>query len=365
MNSYVTIAIINIIALLFLSAIIRDNIILGKQRKKYFISAIGLTIIVILSETGTVLSLGGDVSWRFFHIACNIVGFSITPLIPIALIAIYDIQMLKKNLIILLPSALNAIMVALSPLLGLIFIVDDNNHYERGRFFIIFVIVYTLNLLVLVLITLRVSSKFLYPIKGKIIILLVFVMTGTFIQLLLPAVYSSWHTVTLSLFLYYIILTEFDSSFDGLTGLYNRMAFQKTAKHLKKQMVFSIVAMDINDFKPINDTFGHDYGDLALKKVAEIIRDSFDDSCSCYRVGGDEFYVLCRGTDRKKLAKQLRSMTTTLAQARLSDCKLPTIAYGISMHSGENALNLPDMLKEADEQMYHFKHLHKEKSRTT
>lgn len=64
--------------------------------------------------------------------------------------------------------------------------------------------------------------------------------------------------LTLALLLYFLLLSEFDSSFDTLTGLYNRAAFEKAAKQMTSRKAFSVIVLDVNNFKSINDTYGHD-----------------------------------------------------------------------------------------------------------
>lgn len=358
-DSYIATAIINVIALLFLSVFIHGNCILASHRKMPFFFGIGLAILVILSEVGTILFANGHADQRIIHIFFNVLGFSLAPLIPIALIAIFDMEILKKHVGLFLPALLNILAAILSPVYGLYFFVDVRNHYERGNLFWVFVLIYITNLFLLLFRTLNIGRTFFYPIKWKIVSLSLFTVAGTFVQLFIPVVYSSWHCVTLSLILFYILLSEFDSSFDTLTGHYNRAAFDKAAKRFKERESFTIIVMDINNFKEVNDTYGHDYGDVVLKKVATIIRSSFDHKCICYRIGGDEFYILCRDANPEKLKHQLKTMTDKLSKERQNDCCLPTIAYGYEHYSGDEELDFQKLLNTADDQMYQFKKIQK------
>lgn len=166
--------------------------------------------------------------------------------------------------------------------------------------------------------------------------------------------------MTLSLLLYYILLSEYDGSFDVLTRLYNRAAFEIVANKIDGRKPFSVVVMDINDFKEINDSYGHDFGDCVLKRVASVIRESFDDYCTCYRVGGDEIYVIIRAADPVKLEHQLKSITNNLEKERKNDSRLPTISYGYSIFKGGYKIDFQEVLKEADNQMYYFKKIQKD-----
>lgn len=357
-KAYIATYSIDIIALLFLGVLLHRSNMLNNYRKKPFLFGIVLTIIMILSEAGTIFTGNGNTGLRDLNIFCNVVGFALTPIIPFALVAISDITILQTHKFLLLPLLFNIAAAVLSPVFKLIFYVDINNHYERGDFFYIFVVIYIINLIILVISTLHTGRIHHYPIEGKMMALTLFTVAGTSIQLVFPEVYSSWHCVTLALLLYFLLLSEFDSSFDTLTGLYNRAAFEKAAKQMTGRKAFSVIVLDVNDFKSINDTYGHDYGDIVLKAVAAIIRKSFDNHYTCYRAGGDEFYIICKETNQERIEHQLRSMTNVLEEERENNSDLPTIAYGYSIFRG-GSLNFQKILKEADEQMYCFKKLKK------
>lgn len=339
---HIVISIVDIVALLYLSGLVYSGTMLNSDRKKPFLFGIVLTIIITLSEAGTILVGNGSLGLRSINIFCNILGFALTPLIPLVLITIFDSNILKTHKLLLLPTVLNIAAVVLSPLFRLIFYVDANNQYIRGNYFFVFVAVYIINLLILVTHTMYIGRKYHYPIMRKMIALYLFTVIGTSIQLVNPSIYSSWHCVTLSLFLYFMLMSEFDSSFDTLTGLYNRAAFDKATKQMLSPKAFSIILIDINDFKIINDTYGHDYGDTVIKVVAAIIQDSFDKHYTCYRIGGDEFSIIGNDTDPKKIESHLRSMANALTEKRKNDSRLPTAAYGYSIFQG---VEKPDFQK--------------------
>jgi diguanylate cyclase (GGDEF)-like protein len=314
-----------------------------------------LTALIILSEAGTIFAGEGNANLRILNISCNIFGFAVSPVIPIILIAIIDLKLFKTNRLIMLPSFVNILATALSPWFGFVFYVDVNNHYERGEYFLIFVAAYLINLIILLVNTVKKAEEYNYPIKAKTIALSLFVVAGTSIQLLFPYVNSSWHSITFSLFLYYFMLSDFDGSFDTLTRLYNRAAYEKATNKLDSRNPYSVIVIDINNFKGINDTYGHDFGDAVLKKVTSVIRKSFNKGCSCYRVGGDEFHIISRETDPKILESQLKDMTNNLEKERRNDSRLPTVSYGYGIFRSEKMTSFKDVNKEADDQMYYFK----------
>jgi len=350
---------IDIAALFYLVGLLKSSTALKSNRKKPFLAGIILTIIIILAEAGTIVADNGSLNLRNLNIFTNVLGFALTPLIPIVITLIFDRRILTIHKLILVPSGINIVAAILSPLFRFIFYVDVNNQYVRGDYFYIFVAVYILNLLFLVVSTLDMGKKYNYPMMLKLVALSLFTITGTSIQLIVPSAYSSWHSVTLALFLYFLLMSEFDSSFDTLTGLYNRATFDKAVKEIVKPEGLSVIILDINDFKSVNDTYGHDYGDKVIKIVASVVRESFDKHYKCYRYGGDEFSIISSETDPEKIECQLRVMTKALAKMREKGNLLPTVSYGYSIFNGEETLDFHKILKEADEQMYHFKKTYK------
>lgn len=359
LKTNLSIYLIDIIALFFLYGLLQSSNILNSDRKKPFLFAIMLTVIVILLEAGTILASNENIRLRSLNIFFNVCGFALSPVIPIALIAVIDIKFIQTHKFMLLPTFLNIIAAILSPLLGLIFYVDANNQYIRGYYFFIFVIIYTINLILLFISTFLICKKHHYPIIWKSLFLSVFTIAGTSIQLVTPSVYTSWHCITLSLILYFLLLSEFDNSFDTLSGLYNRATFEKAVRQIKRQKAFSVIAIDINNFKIINDTYGHNYGDCVIHSIAVILKESLDSRYTCYRVGGDEFCILCKELNKDNIEYHLKKITDTLSEKRAIDSRLPTIAYGYSVFQGGKKPDFEKIHKEADDQMYRYKKLHK------
>lgn len=360
LKTNLSIYLIDIIALFFLYGLLHSSNILNKNRKKSFLFAIMLTVIVILLEAGTILTSNENIRLRSLIIFFNVFGFALSPVIPIALIAVIDIKFIQTHKIMLLPTFINIAAAILSPLLGLIFYVDANNQYIRGYYFFVFVMVYIINLILLFISTFLICKKHHYPIIWKSIFLSVFTIAGTSIQLIVPSVYISWHCITLSLILYFLLLSEFDNSFDTLSGLYNRATFEKAVKQIKRQKAFSVIAIDINDFKIINDTYGHNYGDSVINSIAIILKESLDSRYTCYRVGGDEFCILCKELNKDNIEYHLKKITDTLSEKRAIDSRIPTIAYGYSVFQGGKKPDFEKIHKEADDQMYRYKKLHKD-----
>ncbi len=89
-----------------------------------------------------------------------------------------------------------------------------------------------------------------------------------------------------------------EASRDSLTGIYNKGATQKlieSAIELRPEQEHALILFDVDNFKSVNDTFGHGVGDETIKKVADLLGDTFCRGSIAGRIGGDEFMVFCRG----------------------------------------------------------------------
>lgn len=143
---------------------------------------------------------------------------------------------------------------------------------------------------------------------------------------------------------------------DTLTGLYNRNYFDRRGQEFLDKAVFPVTAImsDCNYLKRVNDTYGHEYGDLMLKRVARILRQNLAGENIIIRVGGDEFLMLCQNCTISQAALLVQKLERRLAAE--SDDRLPlSVAFGsYTMDCGPASLQLA--YHEADHIMYQNKH---------
>ena len=138
-----------------------------------------------------------------------------------------------------------------------------------------------------------------------------------------------------------------DALFDELTQILNRRGVYKKIKEINKG---SILFFDIDHFKKINDTYGHDFGDYVLKEIGKILKNTFRKSDIVGRWGGEEFIVILPNTnyeDGLKLAEKLRKIIENYD----FQGKKVTISIGVSEYNG----NLEEVLKKVDEALYEAK----------
>ena len=116
---------------------------------------------------------------------------------------------------------------------------------------------------------------------------------------------------------------------------------------------FSLVYFDLNGLKLVNDKYGHQAGDLLLRSVVGVVKKLLRDSDVLFRMGGDEFMVLCPDTDRQGALTCAERMQNAVSGITIVDQSV-TFAYGIA-HSSEDYKDMDDMLHSADASMYECK----------
>jgi diguanylate cyclase (GGDEF)-like protein len=152
---------------------------------------------------------------------------------------------------------------------------------------------------------------------------------------------------------------------DGLTGLYNRNAFDiRIANALEKAREtgesITLILLDVDRFKEINDTFGHVSGDKILEKVGQSLRETFRERDFIVRYGGDEFVVLIERLTEEMALQRVSSFRRNLAKRRFVSHKQGEIT--ISVSAGIAAARSGDtpesILDRADKAMYSEKQTH-------
>jgi diguanylate cyclase (GGDEF)-like protein len=152
------------------------------------------------------------------------------------------------------------------------------------------------------------------------------------------------------------------ATLDHLTQLTNRRGFESLGRHVlsacqRLEFPLSVVVMDLDGLKRINDTFGHEEGDQALKAFAQILLDSFRGSDVVARLGGDEFAVLLSNTCETQAKETLRRLDTALDVFNAGARRGYKLAYsaGVCCEPSPGSVDLAELLRKADETLYKHK----------
>ena len=149
---------------------------------------------------------------------------------------------------------------------------------------------------------------------------------------------------------------------DGLTGLYNRRHFsdnfeREFLRATRYHNDMSLAIIDIDNFKIINDKFGHDYGDYVLKEIAYLISQTFRKTDLIFRYGGDEFAAIITETSAKNAFIPLERFRKAVEQYNLTHNSVSTkitVSIGVA-DINENIHTTEKLFKCADEALYNSK----------
>lgn len=144
---------------------------------------------------------------------------------------------------------------------------------------------------------------------------------------------------------------------DFMTGLINRRGFKEAVHYAisdakRYGITFTLIILDIDNFKEINDRCGHPYGDKILNNIAHIIKQNTRHSDLSFRYGGDEFAMILPGTSKEDALLVCRNIQHSIAEDRnfSEDNCHPTMSIGICEWSEE--ITADEMIKAADDAMY-------------
>lgn len=145
---------------------------------------------------------------------------------------------------------------------------------------------------------------------------------------------------------------------DGLTGLFNHTYFfqqidLEVRRFVRYGTLVSLVLIDIDDFKLVNDTCGHQEGDRILAAMGKTLMRVARDSDICCRYGGEEFAVILPLTDVKEADKIANRMKTEMAE-HLSDGRTVTVSIGVAS-CGQKTRTSRNLVEKADTALYHVK----------
>lgn len=150
------------------------------------------------------------------------------------------------------------------------------------------------------------------------------------------------------------------STRDPLTGLFNRGFFDAEIEHLQNRWQYpvTILVMDLNGLKTVNDHYGHKAGDLLLIRTAKIIQTSFRREDINCRIGGDEFVTFLLGADESVIDKILKRLNLAIEYDNLQNPD-QILSLAIGTASGSKGSRLQDVFNLADSRMYDQKERYK------
>lgn len=272
-----------------------------------------------------------------------------------------DVKVKEKQKALMAFFLLNLMICIISLFTGSFFYVDQNNIYHRGPYFALHV-AYCYGLLIYSLMYLIKHKQYIE--KRKYISMIVYFIPmaiGTTIQVLFYGYSLNWVGMMLSLLIIYFNIQNRGINTDYLTGIYNRRQLdeyiRERIRNSTENKSFSAILLDLNEFKSINDRFGHKIGDEALKDSVEIIRRSLNTDDFIARFGGDEFVIITdiyNGQTLDKVVNRIRKNVENFNVSNLKPYNL-NFSIGYDIYSCNSKMEADDFFKHIDMLMYENK----------
>ena len=145
---------------------------------------------------------------------------------------------------------------------------------------------------------------------------------------------------------------------DALTGIGNRLKLNEVLEdcynyHVRYEVGCGVILLDIDDFKNVNDTYGHLFGDEVLKKIVQVLSKNIRLTDKIGRWGGEEFLILCPNTNQKDLVKIAEELRKNIENDSFLKSKSITASFGLSTFDKHK--DLEQILNEADKNLYKAK----------
>ncbi|OTW65960.1 GGDEF domain-containing protein [Bacillus thuringiensis serovar roskildiensis] len=145
---------------------------------------------------------------------------------------------------------------------------------------------------------------------------------------------------------------------DSLTEIYNRLKFQQILESewdnaMRNNENIALILFDIDNFKAVNDTYGHDFGDLALIQLAELMKSKVEEQHVFARWGGEEFIILVTNTVEKEAFQVAESLRFFIETKQFSGISKLTASFGVALY--EKGITREELMQRADIALYEAK----------
>jgi len=297
MDYYTAIITIQIFAAIVMIFMISSNPIISNRMKRDFVTEFALLALISTTEWLNIRMNGAPENLRVLHYAVKAIEFISIPVMLAMGVMMFEV--FKKGRILIIAVVLQGILELISPFFGWIFYMDENNCYVRGPYYFVYVAFYVIEVFVIMAELILAGKRFQNSNLMMLLLGASFIFYGIAIQLTDSAVRTAFLTSEMALTMSYIYVNNLILQTDRITGLLNRWSYEKNVESINYETCLMI--FDVDSFKSINDSFGHQVGDECLRITGDLLKRNFSKEGKVYRIGGDEFCVIMK--KRSKYAK--------------------------------------------------------------
>lgn len=284
-----------------------------------------------------------------------------TPLISSMLASYIDYHMfgsydrLRKRKFYIHPFVVSSVLLIINFFKPIIFSVSSNNIYKRESLMILLPIISISLFLYLCYLAHKNSSHIHKEIVFVLLLYILMSVVTAFLQVFFFGIFIMWPMMAVTVMLTYIFLETISTSRDYLTGLLNRHRIDDYLEYIIEQKKsFVLVMLDLNNFKSINDTYGHLSGDLALQAFSISLSTHFKKANVVGRYAGDEFILILEKANCTDIENSLKNVKYEMNRIyENGEIKFPiTFCYGYLENDSNSKLEYEDIINIADQRMY-------------
>lgn len=349
MNLYTAVILIAGLTLIITVSDIRTNRLITREDKRAALIACLTITLPMLAEWVSILLDGAPAELRSVHVTAKLLELILAPAIGVAVAFAYGDA--KHPELALTLVAAHAVFQCLALGFEWVFRVDAENGWQRQELFLIYALVFVLSVAYAFSSVVIGGKAYQIGVDAMLVLTLLLVTAGVWFMLVFPDIRITYLCIALSNLLLYIRHYKIMLQVDAVTGLLNRRCYDVNITDMGSRSV--IVLLDIDQFKRVNDTYGHSVGDLCLRSVAQELTAVYGRYGLCYRIGGDEFCVVLHdGLEKLPMLNQL--FLARIQRLRERDSRMSGVSMGYAYYDAA-ASNIRDVIQEADTMLYRNK----------
>lgn len=314
--------------------------------------AVAVSIAIALAGFGEYLGVitnGAPEKFIRLHEYAKLSEFCLTPFIGVfAGIAYGDRKRPKAALTL---ASLHAIFEILALNKGWVFTIDANNIYHREILYPIYLFAFLSAVTYSFVCVFKKNKRYQAMMDTVLRLMAVMLALSIGTQIVFKDVRIDFLCCALVNLLLYINYCRLVLQIDAVTRLLSRRCFDVRITSLTSRAVIAV--FDLDDFKSVNDNYGHSVGDLCLKNTAQILRSVFGRYGLCYRTGGDEFSIILN-IDIEQVGKLCDELHNQIEKLREEDPRMAGISVGYALYEPGKTHSLT-ALETADAMLYRNK----------
>lgn len=341
-----------VVACVFLAALLREHIVVSAEKTRLFFGiTLFLVAILLLEILSVFVDSFGSSDLDFLDEVLYSLIYLAAPVVALLLATLFDSTMLRYKNVAIVGIAAYSVFILANFLTHHLFSVSGDTSYARGPLYPVYMVAcFATGVVFLVANDRAIRQRSGYR---KWILYGIFFMVIGFVALesLTKYILVLWPALTLGMLFYYIYLRELEFSFDPLTSVLNRKAFSEAMLAAKRDHETGLVMLDLNGLKAVNDTVGHAHGDDYLIAAASLAKEAFDGTGVVYRIGGDEFCIICRNVSSAQIKGCIEILKKRMSEYDQRVDYDFSIAIGFAMRDATEK-DLFATLSKADSHMY-------------